>query len=105
MALIDTFILVPIEYNDGRKVEESKYDQLELMILEQIGGYTKETGLRGGWRDPQSGKVYRDEHVKYVIGIDSWAKVSDIIGIAKWIKKEWEQESVYISIAGIPDFV
>lgn len=105
MALIDCFILVPVFYNDGRMVEESKFDQLECLIMEQVGGYTQETGLRGGWRDPRTGRVYQDKHVKYVIGIDSWSKVLDIIKIAQWVKKEWDQESVFLSIAGIPDFV
>lgn len=106
MALIETYILVPTHYNDGTPVEETKLEQLEVLYLEKFGGVTIEyNASKGLWKDPNTGTIYPDTHHKFIVALEHWNQVKDLIEIAETIKQELKQEAVYINIAGIPDII
>ncbi len=39
-------------------------------MFDRFGGLTVEGDARGQWTDPESGKVYRDRHLKVTIACD-----------------------------------
>lgn len=106
MALIETYILIPTHYNNGKPIEEAKIERIELEYLEKFGGVTIEyNASKGLWKDPSNGKIYPDHHHKFITAIGGWHQVPDLLKIAEDIKKELHQEAIYINIAGIPDFI
>ena len=102
--MIDTAIFVPAFDNDGQLFPATAWHELEERLLQTFGGFTQREGVRGAWRSP-SGRVYRDEHSEYSVVIKGWNSLPEWLSIAHWIRETWQQEEVYIKIAGIPDFL
>lgn len=102
MKLIETFIMVPKHDNDGKAFPPSKYDNLNREIIEQFGGLTIEHAT-GFWSDGK--KVYQDRNYKYIIGIQSLKQVAEILELARYIRKEFKQEAVYVNVSGIAEIV
>lgn len=104
MALIETYILVPTTYNNGEPVEAEKFEALQALYIEKVGGLTIEPETKQGfWTDGTT--IYKDINLKYIAAIEHWNQVKDILEIAEYVKKEWNQEAVYINIAGIADII
>jgi len=102
--MMETYILVPKTYNDGKPVEDEKWEALKMMYLERMGGVTIEKDPKEGlWVD--DGTLYEDKPVKYVCAIKSLKQIKDIIEIAEWVRDEWKQECVYVSVAGMADYI
>src|SRR5262245_59826465 len=61
-------IYLPLDYNDGRPIPESKYVSLQQQLLDRFGGVTsvqRQFPLQGAW---QSGAhVYRDRVVVFSV--------------------------------------
>lgn len=102
LKLIETFIMVPKQNNDGKAFPPSKYDNLNREIIEQFGGLTIEHAT-GFWSDGE--KVYQDRNYKYIIGIQSLKQVAEILELARYIRKEFKQEAVYVNVSGIAEIV
>jgi len=59
-------IYLPLEYNDGRPIAESKYVRLQAELLRQFGGVTstqRQFPLQGLWR--AGAQVYQDRVVVF----------------------------------------
>lgn len=61
-------IYLPLDYNDGRPIEASKFTHLEDELLERFGGVTsieRRFPLRGLWRT--EGRVFQDRVVVFSV--------------------------------------
>jgi hypothetical protein len=61
-------IYLPLDYNDGRPIEESKYVHLEDELLTRCGGVTsiqRQFPLRGQWRSED--RVFQDRVVVFSV--------------------------------------
>lgn len=89
-------ILIPINYNDGRVVEQAKFKLVEEELLALFGGFQEEIEIRGQW--VSGGKVYQDILVRYTV--DGPDTLDVLIGV-KTLKAVWKlrfvQEEIYIT--------
>lgn len=53
-------VLRPVKFNTGRAVPRSHHAAWERQVLDLAGGLTVCGAVAGQWRDPKSGKVYRE---------------------------------------------
>jgi hypothetical protein len=61
-------IYVPLDYNDGEAIPDSKYDALERELLNRFGGVTsnqRQFPLQGIWKS--GGEIYSDRVVVFTI--------------------------------------
>lgn len=100
---MEEFVMhIPKAYNDGRAYESSA---VMRDILETFGGYTC-TSCTGGWIDPDTGAVYVEDMWRVVVGVDSSPdKVRAFRAIAHKVRVEAQQESVYVVMGGIVQFI
>ena len=62
-------IYLPLEYNDGRPIEETKFSGLEDELLDRFGGVTsiqRSFPLRGLWRSERT-EVFQDRVVVFTV--------------------------------------
>jgi hypothetical protein len=63
-------IYLPLDYNDGRPIPESKYVRLQAELLKRFGGVTstqRQFPLQGLWH--AAGEVYQDRVVFSVLDV------------------------------------
>ena len=93
-------IYLPLQYNDGRFIEDEKYRSVYDALFEQFGGVTSmmhEFPLRGVWR--QANQVYQDLIIIYTT-IDfapSDENEQFITHYKERLKTEFQQEEVLIT--------
>ena len=58
-------VIVPTADNDGRTLQP-EIDAWETFLLDTVGGYSV-LPQQGAWRDPETGKVYRDPGYRYIV--------------------------------------
>lgn len=102
--MIEAYFLVPVKSNAGEPFPEEKYETLETRLAKTFGGWTQAGYNEGGWADDQ-GKVVRDKTAKYIVALDSWTKAQTLIEIIKWIAEEFDQDCIYLVIAGTPELI
>ena len=61
-------LMLPNFDNDGRAIPEV-HTALQDNLLDAFGGYSQLPAV-GAWRDPQTGRVYRDSNTQYAIAMD-----------------------------------
>lgn len=98
-------VLVPTVGNDGRPFTEEEFAELESVLTEIFGGFSREAGLTvGGWKGPD-GRVYRDASRVYVVFLDSITKAAEIATIVAHVKLAFAQEAVAIRYAGMSEIL
>jgi hypothetical protein len=89
-------IFVPLRYNDGTLIEGSKFQQLQIALLEQFGGLTYfPQANQGFWK--LGDVTYRDEIVIYrVIASDARRSKRFLRDLKEQLKAELDQEEILI---------
>lgn len=62
--------LIPMRYNDGRKVPARRLRTIFDALVEQFGGCSNEGITKGQWIDPSDAVYYRDECVRISVVCD-----------------------------------
>jgi hypothetical protein len=97
-------IYLPLDYNDGRPIPESKYVSLQQELLNRFGGVTsvqRQFPLQGVW---QSGtEVYHDRVVVFgVMDFRDGAQLEclrDLERLKGRLKKKFDQLEILITVA------
>lgn len=101
--MIRTLIHIPLRDNGGRPFTAAAFKEFESQALELAGGWTRETGAVGAWKDGDT--VYDDELRVYSIALSSWLQVPAFLKLAEWARVQFAQEAIYVEIAGIPEII
>lgn len=104
MAMIEAWFLVPEADNDGKPFPESAFVELETELAEAFGGWTYAGDVTGGWIG-EAGKLYTDNSRRYVLALQSWRQVHKLLRLVDRVANGFEQEAIYLTIAGIPEIV
>jgi hypothetical protein len=97
-------VYLPLDYNDGRPIAESKYVTLQQELLRRFGGVTsvqRQFPLQGVW---QSGtEVYHDRVVVFSVmdlGAGTQLECLRYLGRLKGrLKKKFDQLEILITVA------
>lgn len=97
-------IYLPLDYNDGRPIPESKYTSLQAELLTRFGGVTsvqRQFPLEGVW---QSGtNVYQDRVVVFsVMDFRAESQLESLRYLERLkgrLKKKFDQLEVLITVA------
>ena len=90
--MIKTVLLVPSRDNQGRLFPRDRWIELEEQLVTAFGGLSRESGIRGVWRD--RGRVYRDVSRRYVVSLDSWLQLPAWLDMVRWALRTFEQEAL-----------
>ncbi len=99
-------IYLPLDYNDGRPIEEIKFSSLEDELLDRFGGVTsiqKDFPLRGLWRSEVT--TFQDRVVIFTV-IDFQTKtdfeaIRYLERLKTRLKRKFEQLDVLITIQSL----
>ena len=90
-------ILLPLSYNDGRPVEQSKFDETNLELIDRFSATTVDTLLAfGKWM--YEGTVFGDQLKRIVVDIPGVEPAHDFFRENKeTLKARFEQIDIWIS--------
>jgi hypothetical protein len=90
-------ILLPLCYNDGRRIEHKKFRQTNLELLAEFSGTTADRVVAiGAWK--YRGIVHEDELLRLVVDVPSSVQANDFFRNYKEIlKARFEQIDIWIS--------
>lgn len=100
--MIKTMFLVPEKDNRGRRFPAAAWRELEERLLD-FGGYSEARGVRGAWT--AGDRVYRDVSRQYIVALASWTDLPRWLEVVRWAKERFEQEAIYIEVAGVPEIL
>ena len=100
-------IYLPLRYNDGRQIEDEKFDQVDNVLYERFGGLTailREFPLRGLWGGES--EAYRDLILIYTtIDFEPSESTTQFFEEYKEIlKSQFQQEEILITVQEIGVF-
>lgn len=103
MSTVRAYIVhVPVNDNDGNRIPQAA-EKTNQKLIDTFGGFSYLGQIVGGWRDPDTGKVYIEPMHRYEIAT---ANAMDVLDFAVWVKNEFNQISVYVRFSdGSVDFV
>ena len=93
---------LPLFYNDGRRIEPEKFEQVETLVLKRYGGLTsirQETPLRGRWHGEE--RIYTDLII--IISVISTAEdfTTDETFFTQYkeaLEGTFEQQEIFITV-------
>jgi hypothetical protein len=97
-------IYLPLEYNDGRPIPESKFVSLQQQLLDRYGGVTsvqRQFPLAGAWHS--GSRVYHDRVVTF--SVMDFRATTQIEGmrylerLKERLKKKFDQLEILITVA------
>ena len=89
--------LIPLRFNDGRKVPKNRMSQIIDDLVFTFGGCSDEGVTKGQWIDPADSQLYRDESRRISIVCDNsllWKAQEAVIKIGK----ELGQRTMYFEV-------
>lgn len=99
-------IYLPLEYNDGSVIPESKYLALQREMLRRFGGVTsvqRQFPLQGIWQS--SAEVFSDSVVVFsVMDFRDWTQLECLRYLQRLktrLKKEFNQLEILITVADL----
>lgn len=97
-------IYLPLEYNDGSPIPESKYISVQKELLRRFGGVTsvqRQFPLQGVWQAEES--VYCDNVVVFsTMDFRTWTQLECLRYLQRLknrLKKEFDQLEILITVA------
>jgi len=90
-------ILLPLRYNDGRRIESTKFDQTNLELLERFSATTADmiTAV-GSWK--YQGTLYEDRLLRLIVDVQGSRPADEFFREYKEIlKARFKQIDVWIS--------
>lgn len=98
-------VLVPTIGNDGRPFTDAEFTELESVLTEVFGGFSRDTALTvGGWKGPD-GRIYHDASRAYVVFVEGITKAAEIATIVAYVKHHFAQEAVAIRYLGMSEIL
>ena len=89
-------ITLPLFDNHGMGIPEV-HEALQDKLLDKFGGYS-ERKIVGAWRDPNSGRTYRDHNAVYDVAMeDTLSARGDLRRIAREAGRAAEQLAVMVT--------
>jgi hypothetical protein len=90
-------ILLPLRYNDGRRIENQKFRQTNLELLAEFSGTTADRVIAiGAWK--YRGTIHEDELVRLLVDVPSVVQADDFFRDYKeTLKARFEQIDIWIS--------
>jgi hypothetical protein len=95
MAHTKFTFLIPLIDNEGQPFPASDWDWLQDELVVRFGGWTLDGRVEGAWKDSESGQVYRDRSVRYVVVVAESA-VSDLLSFLGEVKVHFRQLALYV---------
>jgi hypothetical protein len=99
-------IFLPLDYNDGRPIPESKYVLLQQELLSRFGGVTsvqRQFPLQGVWQSATS--TYHDRVVVFsVMDFREWTQLECLRYLQRLkgrLKKKFDQLEILITLADL----
>lgn len=96
-------VYLPVEYNDGRPVEDEKFADLQQQLLLRFGGVTsthRNFPLQGIWRDRE--QVFRDLVMVFTVMESRATTQFEVIRylerLKSRLKKTFDQKDVLITL-------
>lgn len=87
--------LLPLLDNEGQPYPASDWDWLMDQLVVRFGGWTLDGKVEGAWRDEQSGHVYRDSSLRYVVVVQQTA-VPELMTFLLDVKARFCQLALYV---------
>lgn len=97
--LLKVEILIPICHNDGRDIEDIKYEITYDKITKKFGARTVGgNSLLGNWVDPETRILYADERFNpcWVVCENTTSNIEFFRTLKKDLEQVFEQESIFI---------
>ena len=89
-----TFLL-PLIDNEGQPFSASDWDWIQDELVVRFGGWTLDGKVEGAWRDKESGRVYRDASLRYVVVVEEPA-VSSLFAFLGEAKARFRQLALLV---------
>ena len=101
----EAFIHLPVADNDGKDLGPHM-DHVLGLILDAFGGYTV-VDAQGAWKDPKTGKVYREpvKRVAVAANWDAYGVRAVLHDIAVKACRYMRQECIYLALPDGVEFV
>jgi hypothetical protein len=90
-------ILLPLRYNDGRRIEEEKFDRTNLELIERFSATTADmiTAI-GSWK--YEGTLYEDQLLRLIVDVPGPVPADDFFRDYKeTLKSRFNQIDIWIS--------
>jgi hypothetical protein len=90
-------ILLPLRYNDGRRIEANKFDQTNLELIERFSATTADmiTAV-GSWK--YQGTTYEDQLLRLIVDVEGSRLADGFFREYKGtLKARFEQIDIWIS--------
>ena len=95
ISVLEMSIILPTHDNDGQPIAVI-LQILEDRLCADFGGGFYAEYIRGGWLNPRTGGVIKEECIKYTIAVENPQANSKLREIAEWIGIEAKQQAIYI---------
>ena len=103
--LTESIIHLPVRDNDMVSLE-AEHERMRSLMLQHFGGFTAHTCM-GQWRDPETGKIYKEPVVRYVIAAN-WSDAptrAKLLELAELAAITMRQVCIYVAINGVARFI
>lgn len=89
--------LIPTVSNDGVAFTAADFAAFESVLIDHFGGFSLLPGLvAGGWRDSETGRVYRDDLRVYAVWTEMEGVSDALRAVADYAKIAFSQKSISI---------
>lgn len=89
--------LVPVNRNDGSKVDPIELQTILDSIWKTFGGSSVEGPITGNWVDPEDGQHYEDRCLRVTVICES-SRLSEAEQLVKEIGKQLDQKAMYFEV-------
>jgi hypothetical protein len=96
--MIPCYVLVPLTYNDGSRVEKTVRDKILDELYVEFGGYRIESTKRGAYRRQDNGKKQVEVTQRIMVAVPSEEGIERLRAIIADIGRMLGQESMYLEI-------
>jgi hypothetical protein len=87
--------LIPLLDNESQPFLTSDWEWLQDQLVVRFGGWSLDGRVEGAWRDEESGQVYRDNSVRYVVVVSESA-VPGFFAFLHDVKAHFKQLALYV---------
>lgn len=102
MQQIRIDIILPVFYNNGRKIEDSKLLQTRKELAKRFGGCSFLRKSYGTWIDPSDHKEYNDVNsIFFVIAPKTQATLDFLSEYKEVLKSRFDQKDIMITYQDI----
>jgi hypothetical protein len=106
MPFIECSFLIPRTNEETGELHlVETFEELRLAMMERFGGWTELGEVRGGWKDPATGKVMEDVSYRYKVAVPK-QRVQELKNYLRNVtKREFGQHAIYFETLGKVEFL